>query len=342
MVIIMENRIKLSVIIPVYNVEKYLKECIESVLKQTLDSIEIIAVNDGSTDKSLDILRDYEKRYNNVKVINQENLGISYSRNVGIKYANGKYIYFLDSDDYIDSNLAEICYYECENNKVQMAIFDAVVLYEEDLNNHKIKFDYNRKEILKSSIKSGQQLFCELIKTRGYRSPVSLAFFNRKFLLDNKLEFFNGIIHEDELFMPQALIAAENVLYIPKDLYFRRIRNNSIMTSKKSIKNIEGYYTVAQELYKFIEQNKKQMSKLTYKLLIKKITHFYFISFKDSYIISKNNKNNSLLKDKIKQSILEKAHINNLKLKLFIMFPDTLYRLSQIKKCICFNLTRLW
>lgn len=106
--------IKVSIVIPVYNVESYLEECMESVINQSLDDIEIICINDGSTDSSLKILERYESKYNNIIVINQENKGLSASRNIGIRKARGKYIYFLDSDDFINIKSMEKCYKVCE------------------------------------------------------------------------------------------------------------------------------------------------------------------------------------------------------------------------------------
>ena len=105
--------INVSIVIPVYNVEKYLKQCLESVVNQTLDKIEVICINDGSTDNSLNILKEYEKKYNNIIIIDQENKGPGFARNIGMKRASGKYIYFLDSDDYIELNAMEICFKEC-------------------------------------------------------------------------------------------------------------------------------------------------------------------------------------------------------------------------------------
>ena len=88
--------INVSIVIPVYNVEKYLKQCLESVVNQTLDKIEVICINDGSTDNSLNILKEYEKKYNNIIIIDQENKGPGFARNIGMKRASGKYIYFLE------------------------------------------------------------------------------------------------------------------------------------------------------------------------------------------------------------------------------------------------------
>ena len=96
--------VKVSVVIPVYNVEGYLEECLDSVINQTLEDIEIICINDGSTDNSLEILEEYAKKDNRIKILNQENQGISATRNNGLKICKGKYICFLDSDDYLELN----------------------------------------------------------------------------------------------------------------------------------------------------------------------------------------------------------------------------------------------
>lgn len=98
---------KLSVIVPVYNVEKYLKECINSIINQTLKDIEIICVNDGSTDNSLKILEELSQLDNRIKIINKENGGLASARNAGMKVASGEYYTFIDSDDFIDTNAYE-------------------------------------------------------------------------------------------------------------------------------------------------------------------------------------------------------------------------------------------
>ena len=100
----MKNKDLISIIIPVYNVEKYLEECIESVINQTYRNLEIILVDDGSTDKCLETCKEYEKRDNRIKVIHQENAGVSVARNVGIDFSTGQYIGFVDSDDFIEKD----------------------------------------------------------------------------------------------------------------------------------------------------------------------------------------------------------------------------------------------
>ncbi len=104
------NKPKVSIIVPVYNVENYLDRCLDSLINQSFDDIEIICINDGSTDNSLSILKDYEKKDARVKIINKDNSGVSDCRNNGINVANGEYIVFVDSDDWIDVNMIETMY----------------------------------------------------------------------------------------------------------------------------------------------------------------------------------------------------------------------------------------
>ena len=111
--------IKISVIIPVYNVEKYIRECVESVLNQTLKDIEIIAVNDGSRDNSIKIIEEYLSDAR-LRIINKENGGASFARNIGMKAARGEYIYFIDSDDFIEEDVLEILYRNSESEKMDI------------------------------------------------------------------------------------------------------------------------------------------------------------------------------------------------------------------------------
>ena len=123
--------VKISVIIPVYNVEKYLKECLDSVINQTLKDIEIICVNDGSTDNSLNILENYAKKDNRIIVISQKNKGLSGARNTGLKYCSGEYVSFIDSDDYVSKDLFELTYNNAISNNSDLVIFKIASLYTE-------------------------------------------------------------------------------------------------------------------------------------------------------------------------------------------------------------------
>lgn len=267
------KEVKVSIIIPVYNVEKYLKQCLNSAINQRLKEIEIIAVNDGSTDNSLNILREYENKFKNFIIINQENKGLSGARNSGLKVAKGEYVYFLDSDDYISEELCENCYKECKNNRLDIIMFDAEVFYDENSLKSNHEFDYDRHKKLQSEVINGINLYEELLRKDIYRSQVCTYFYKREFLIKNNIKFYSGILHEDELFTAKVLLLCEYIKYIPEKFFFRRVRSNSIMTSGYSFKNAFGYYTVAKKLNEIYKTNKYSNS-----IIKKNIDNFYFIA----------------------------------------------------------------
>lgn len=252
------NKSKVSIVIPVYNVELYLREALDSVINQTLKEIEIIVVNDGSTDNSLEIIKEYEKKDNRIKIINQENQGLSGARNSGLKIAKGEYIYFMDSDDYIDLDTLELCYKKSKDESLDFIFFDALPFSNDDI---KIDINYYDRKDLDNRVLSGANYLKILLKKQKYRSPVWLCFINLKFLNEIKIKFYPKILHEDELFTPLLFLKAMRVSYINRKFFNRRMRINSIMTSVKSEKNIIGYLTVAKELNKFMknEKNKKKV-----------------------------------------------------------------------------------
>ena len=118
----MQEEVKISIIIPVYNVEKYLHECLDSIINQTFKDLEIICVDDGSTDKSSEILEEYEQKDKRFTVISQPNKGVSAARNRGMQQAKGKYIMFVDSDDYIASNACELIYNSAEEKRCDILL----------------------------------------------------------------------------------------------------------------------------------------------------------------------------------------------------------------------------
>ena len=122
---------KISVIVPIYNDDRYLHECLDSIINQTFEDIEIICVNDGSTDESLNILKQYESRDCRVKVISQENKGVGAARNAGIKIASGEYIYFIDADDFLELTGLEEMYDLSQQMDLDLLIFKLVTFDDE-------------------------------------------------------------------------------------------------------------------------------------------------------------------------------------------------------------------
>lgn len=237
---------KVSVIIPVYNVEAYLRECLDSVINQTLKEIEIICVNDGSTDNSLSILREYADADGRVIVFTQENAGQSAARNYGLRAASGTYVYFLDSDDFLRSDALELLYSAAQTHRTDILFFGADSVYETEAlrKQHSTYLEYYHRQALTEGAVSGEEMIQIFTEKLLFRASVPLQFFRRAFLEKTGLRFMEGIVHEDELFSPLVLLKAERVMCVPENLYFRRVRGGSTMFGNGLIRKFNGQFTV--------------------------------------------------------------------------------------------------
>lgn len=216
-----------SVIVPIYNVEKYLDECLISLEKQTLSNIEVILVNDGSTDDSGIIAQRYVEQNENFKLVNRENGGLSAARNSGILLASGKYIYFLDSDDYIAITALEELYHKAELEQLDVIKFCAYDFKDgEETNKSWETYKYKGKY---PDVYSGTEL---LNRMRGFNDgcfpSCCMIFVRREIVVSNKLFFYEGIINEDNLFHWKLLAVSERTRVMNKPLYYRRNREGSI------------------------------------------------------------------------------------------------------------------
>ncbi|ETI91192.1 MAG: Cps2K [Clostridium butyricum DORA_1] len=224
---------KLTLILPIYNVEKYLTVCLDSIVKQKqFENCEILLINDGSTDGSGDLCNIYAKKYSNIKAFHKVNGGLSDARNYGLKRANGEYVLFIDSDDYICDGAIEKIIDETLNYKVDILMCDASVVNEDGGLVTESKFNYVHKGLLEGKVYSGQQALKEQLLNGTMQTTVWLGIYRRKFLVENKLWFKQDLLHEDELWTPQVFILAKYTKYISEKFYTYRIRNNSIMRNK--------------------------------------------------------------------------------------------------------------
>lgn len=246
--------IKVSVIIPIYNVEKFLEECIESVVNQTLEEIEIICVNDGSQDSSVDIVNRYQEKDSRVKLVNKENGGLSSARNAGIEVATGEYILFLDSDDYLDKQALEYLYYEAKKDNLDQLHYSASVFYDECDENTMAKDAYVRKNDY-SSVMTGKKMFSMMVENWEFKPSACLQMSRLDFLKQHQLVFKEGIIHEDNLFTIQCLYWAERVRYANINLYQRRVRAGSITTDNQNFRHAHHFFIIIKELEKFALEN---------------------------------------------------------------------------------------
>lgn len=223
--------VKISVIVPVYNTQKYLNECLDSIINQTFQDIEIICIDDGSTDDSLKVLNELSEKDSRIKIVSQKNSGLSASRNRGIELSNGEYIYFIDSDDYIELNTLKELYDISIENSCDLVIFKLINFYDDTY--EKFTSPYYEMNFLKPfrnklfNYKDVGDKFCDVAVSAPGK------FFKRELISD--LRFPEGLIFEDNLFFAKTIIKTENIYFYDKHLYNRRIRKNSI-TQKFDIK----------------------------------------------------------------------------------------------------------
>ena len=233
-----------SVIIPVYNGEKYLEECLDSIIGQTEKDIEIICVDDGSTDRSGEILEEYSRKDKRIQVFHQKNGGASSARNTGIRHARGRYIYFMDCDDILHPGTLDYCFDRAEKESLDMLMFSARAFFENE-EVEKAHSNYSSYYILTgnySEICTGRELFTKFSSNAEFKPSVTLFFSRRDLYTENHIQFCEGIMCEDNLFAIQCLEAAKRVEFVNREFYSRRVRASSVMTGNKKIFMAFSYY----------------------------------------------------------------------------------------------------
>lgn len=279
---------KVSVIIPVYNTEPYVQQTVESITRQTLSDLEIIIINDGSTDNSLPCIWPLARKDPRIKVYSQTNQGLSITRNNGLDKAIGEFIYFMDSDDLLAPEALETCYRKCISEQLDFVFFDA-----ESFNHTETfsrQYQYQRNLNIENKVWNGIELLKQQDRTWNYRSSACLSFVRSDFLRQYQIRFYPHILHEDELYTVLLYLNATRVNYIKQAFFKRRIRENSIVTNKFSMKNIQGYFTVADELEYHAAQCPQTRSTIHFHLsqmLNAAIRNSYTLPFKDRIKITR-------------------------------------------------------
>ena len=230
---------KVSVIVPVYNVEQYLEKCLDSLVNQTLDDIEIIIINDGSTDNSQKIINKYSKKYKNIKSYIQKNQGQAVARNIGLTHATGKYISYVDSDDYIEINMFKELYDEIEKNNFDIVISN--IIKEENGGSYVFKNYWNIKNEPNKNFMT------------SHMGPVA-RLYNRELLVKNNFKFMEGVIYEDLGSIPILGMYTKKIKYIDKAYYHYRVRDGSSMKQKKYNEKLESIFKVMDNLSKNISE----------------------------------------------------------------------------------------
>ena len=245
------NSPKISVIVPVYNGEKYIEACLESVIAQSLDGWEVIFVNDGSTDASERIMKKYADSYNHFIIyVEQENRGLSEARNTGLQYAHGKYIAFLDADDLLPKEALLHLYRKAEETSADMVAGNVVTFGE-----RKASGDFSQRNRETAFTVSGETFLTEAITNRHYVPMVYNYLYRSSFIERHKLRFEPGILHEDELWTPIALTIAKRVASIDCTTYLYRQHEASIMSASKAERRIASIEVVSERLEELMENH---------------------------------------------------------------------------------------
>lgn len=309
---------KISFVIPVFNTELYLKKCLDSCISQDIEKseYEIIVIDDGSTDQSLEIIKEYKERYSNIVLILKTNGGVSSARNVGIKAATGEYILFVDSDDTIKGNSLKSILNELTTGKLDLLILNSIAV--DNKNNRKYPFPAITGKCVFTGI--------ELYKLKYIRGSVCGVAFNRKFLIENDLSFSEVIKNgEDTFFMACAFLYAQAIGHLNIDFYEISQRTGSASRSWTYLKAKQMLESL-NEIEAFIKHKKLSFEQIA----VLRITAYGFIStsfyyFFETHEYAKYSEFKSLIKNSelypvrnyISNQFKSKIYLLNLSIDLF-------------------------
>lgn len=317
---------KISIIVPIYNVEKYLEKCLESILGQTFKDFELILVDDGSPDNCGSICDRYLKLDSRVKVIHKENGGLSSARNAGLDIAIGEYVGFVDSDDWIDTNMYEILYSMAKETDADIIQCKFKELYNENNINIKIntsKFKLIDKfEALNNLIDYGEM---------HVQMVVAWNKLYKKNLFD-EIRFPNGKIHEDEFTTYKLLYKSKKVALIGNELYYYRQTPNSIMNAKFNKNRLDYLEALEESLIFFKKVNNEQLYNMTTIRYVDNLKKYYF---KCEELLKDNKETLRKIKNSYNKAFKEYIYMNSFGIKsnlmeLFFLINPKFYKILQI------------
>lgn len=310
---------EISIVIPVYNVERYLNKCISSILDQSFTDFELILVDDGSKDNSGRICDEYKEKDSRIKVIHQENAGLSAARNMGIELSEGKYLTFIDSDDFIHPNMIEALYNNILENKADISICDYHLVYED-------------KDVIKEFGVNNITLYTniEAVKEIVEKSKASMIvacskLYRRRLFLN--IRYPTHKYHEDEFVTYKLLYESTKIVATDAKLYYYLQRPNSITGSTYSLKRLEKLEALEEAIKFFESKNNKE---LTYLAEFRYLLNIQIAYYRVRYEINNNKeiiynlktqydkKFNEILDGNIKNI----AIIKRMLLRFFYIFPN--------------------
>lgn len=305
-----------SVVVPIYKVEQYIDRCVESLIKQTYRDIEIILVDDGSPDNCPKICDEYAEKDNRIKVIHKKNGGLSDARNAGIEVATGKYVFFVDSDDYISQctfeDLLPFAETDCD-----IIIGDGIC---EGGTSPIVHFAGDKGKIF-----SGYEYYKHSVLNGKMPMAAWLNGYKKSFLIQNGLCFKYGLLHEDEQFTPRAFLKAESVIYSGVEFYRYIIREDSITTKKDKRKNVADVYATCCELKEIYDSiSHEEFRQLLLDSLVNKYLNIFQVA--RAYKYGKEYIHKAFV---IKNSYRRKTRM---KAALFTLSPRLYYFINSVSK----------
>lgn len=247
---------KLSIIIPAYNVQEWIGQCLNSMMPLNNKEIEIIVVNDGSTDNTAEVADTYKGEFDNFSIYHQSNGGLSSARNRGLSKAKGKYVFFCDCDDYIDAKEFSAFLNETLESDVDISIGNGNNLVDDKITGVLKKSDF----IKRLKVTDGSVFYLQANAKKEFYITACVRLYKKSFLTKHKLEFILGFIHEDEEFAPKAFCLAEKVIYLDHYFYIRRHRLGSITKNSRhkyyNAKSVPSFQAVLKSLISFKKENK--------------------------------------------------------------------------------------
>ena len=318
------NKDLISIVVPIYNVEKYLKTCIDSIINQTYTNLEIILVDDGSLDNCGKICDEYKITDKRIKVVHKKNGGLSDARNAGIDVSTGKYIAFIDSDDYVAENYIEILYNLCIENNVLLSECN----YKRVQSSDKIETKQDKETCIYTGKEMSKRLYTEdcirtiVVWNKLYKSE-----------LFNELRFPKGKINEDEFTIYKIFYNIDKVAITKEKLYYYRVSPDSIMNRKFNEKRLDLIEALEERMKFYKEKREKELYNLTLKSYIEHLIEYYRLCKR--YIPDKYY--NKIILKKYRKNFFRMINLNEIKIKrkikytIFLFTPNLLY-LRWIKK----------
>lgn len=329
----MNKDITMAVIIPVYNVESYLVQCLESVIKQSVSFDEVILINDGSADNSRLICEEYTSKYDFFRLINQKNRGLSAARNIGLVHVTSEYVLFLDSDDYLRTDTVKWLKDELKKFRQDAIYFDAEIHCEKGYEVDKNYYDRDMKRY--AGIRMSGESFFSICYPEKYIVSACMAVYKKETLKASKLLFPEGLYYEDNYFTISFMLKAKNVSYIPEKLYQRRYRKDSITTSTYSEKKFNDHIKIVSLVWEVVCKQKNIFLPEN-KIFFKVINNYCFLNLKhfrscadQNIILSCDVKNRFYSIVKTYESLVEQYYFDD-KIENLALLNDILRNLKEI------------